>query len=248
MTAVTKFSFDTTFDMTDAPASHMPEQESAPPEPTFSAADLAAARAEGFDDGHRAGLAEGSAALEIAATDASNNIAAQLASLGPVCQTGLDRCRHDAIGIAKAVTRQTVELFAQDTALQVIEKVLADVLARVIDEPRVVIRVHNDILDSLQPRMSLVTAQCGFPGSVILLAEPGIQVPDCRIEWADGGAEYCHEEILTVIDDLIERYRAGIGADTPNSTDTQNDAATEPQRQTDAPPTEQIDIEEQPNG
>jgi flagellar assembly protein FliH len=246
MPAATKFSFDTTFDMADPVTGHPQEQESAPPEPTYSAEELATARAEAFSDGHQAGLAESNASLESATTRAMNDLATQLESLVPVFQAGLDRCRHDAIGIAYAVTRRTVEMSAQETALQVIESVLGDVLARMIDEPRVVIRVHNDLLDSLQLRLSSVTEKCGFPGSVILLAEPDLQFPDCRIEWADGGAEYSTEAVLTEIDAMIERYRAGIGVDAPDAAGT--DSSAGPQQPPDNPQTTRTDIEEQANG
>ena len=246
MSAVTKFSFDTTFDLSAPVGGHEQEQESTPPEPTYSAAELASARAEGFNDGHQAGLAESSTSLESATAQALNALATQLASLDPIWEAGLNRCRHDAIGIAQAVTRRTVELSAQETALQVIENVLADILPRVIDEPRVVIRVHNDLLDTLQLHMSSVTERCGFPGSVILLAEPDLLFPDCRIEWADGGAEHSSEAVWTEIDTLIERYCAGIGADFPDAAGT--DAGADAQQQPDISPTTQIDIEEQANG
>jgi len=243
MSTATKFSFDKTFDAIDPVARRKPEKETPPPEPTFSAEQVAAARAKGFDDGHKAGLAESASSLENAATQALQDIAAQLASLGPICQAGLDVCRRDAIAIAQAVARRTVEASAQETALRTIENVLAATLARLIDEPRVVIRVHNDLLDPLQTRMSSVTEKCGFPGSVILLAEPGLQIPDCRIEWADGGAEYSSHAVLSEIDTLIERYRAGIGTATANVAERDDDAV--PQRPTDI---SQIDIEEQANG
>lgn len=246
MSAATKFSFDTSFDLADPIAGHRQEQEAAPPEPTYSAEELAAARAEGFTEGQQAGLAERSASLENANVQALNEIATQLSTLVPICQTGLDLCRHDAVGIAQAVTRRTVERSAQDTALQVIENVLGEVLTRVIDEPRVVIRVHNDLLDSLQQNLSSVTQKSGFPGSVILLAEPDLQIPDCRIEWADGGAEYSSEKILTEIDALIERYSAGIGAAAPDATSPESSAV--PQQHPDTPQITQTDIEEQANG
>jgi flagellar assembly protein FliH len=248
MTTATKFSFDTTFDLSDQVSGHMPEQEVTPPEPTFSAAELEAARTEGFNDGHQAGLSESTSTLESAATQAMSDIALQLASLGPACQTGIDQCRHETIGIAHAVTRRMVEISAQETALQVIESVLSDMLARVIDEPRVVIRVNNDLLDTLQQRISSVTDKCGFPGSVILLSDPDVQLPDCRIEWADGGAEYSSEAILTEIDATLERYRAGIGTTAVDIADT---AAAETPQTPQTPDTHQtppIDIEEQSNG
>ena len=246
MPAATKFSFDTTFDLPDPLTGHAQEQDAPPPEPTFSKAELAAARAEGFKEGQEAGRAESNASVENAAAVALGRIAELLAGLGPVCQAGLDRCRHETVGIARAVARRTVERSAQETALQVIENVLGDVLGRVIDEPRVVIRVHNDLLDPLQQRMSHVTGKCGFPGSVILIAEPDLQRPDCRIEWADGGAEFSNEAILAEIDTLIDRYRAGIGADGMES-DTGADAA-EPQEIPDTTAPTDIDLEEQSNG
>jgi flagellar assembly protein FliH len=246
MPAATKFSFDTTFDPPDPVTGHAQEQDAPPPEPTFRKKDLAAARAEGFEDGKQAGLAESNASVENAAAEALSRIAEQLASLGPACQAGLDRCRHETVGIAQAVARRTVERSARETALQVIENVLGDVLGRVIDEPRVVIRVHNDLLDPLQQRMYSVTDKCGFPGSVILLAEPGLQRPDCRIEWADGGAEFSNEAILAEIDALIDRYLAGVGAD-GLETDNGADAANPRENPDTTAPTE-IDVEEQSNG
>jgi len=246
MSAATKFSFDTTFDAVRPVMRRKPEKETPPPEPTFSAEQVAAARAEGFDDGHKAGLAESASSLESAATQALDNIAGQLASLGPICQAGLDLCRRDAIAIAQAVARRTVEASAQETALRTIETVLADTLARLIDEPRVVIRVHNDILDPLQLRLSSVTEKCGFPGSIILLAEPGLEIPDCRIEWADGGAEYSSHAMLSEIDTLIERYRAGIG--TAATAIVEPDGDANPQQRTDFSQSTEIDIEEQANG
>ena len=246
MTAATKFRFDTAFDLADPVTGNFPDQETAPPEPTYSAEELAAARAEGFSEGHQAGLTESHNSLENTTTQALGDIATQLASLGPVCQTGLDRSRHEAIGIAHAVTRRTVEQAARDTALEVIERVLGDMLSRVLDEPRVVIRVHNELLDALQARMSSVTDNCGFPGSVILLAEPDLQYPDCRIEWADGGADYNTETILAEIDTLIERYRAGIGVDDIDAASP--DDGAEQQQESDMPQSNPSEIEEQANG
>jgi len=246
MPVATKFSFDTTFDLVDPATGHMPEPEAPPPEPTYSAEELAAARAEGFDDGHQAALAESNASLDRSAAQALSDIATQLASLGPVCRSGLDQCRHEAIGIAHAIGRKMVETSARDSALQAIEEILGAMLSRVLDEPRVVIRVHNDILDTLQDRMSSVTDGCGFPGSVILLSEPDMEIADCRIEWADGGADCSIGPVLAEIDTMIERYRAGIGTGGP-AADNADLKADQPQP-SDTPETNDNDIEEEING
>lgn len=212
MVAIRKFSFDQVFDSVDRPARRAPEKEAPPPEPVFSQADLAAARDRGFSEGREAGAADALASVENAAATALAQIGEALASLAPVVSDAVQRCRRDAVGIARTVTRKMVEQSASDSAMTAVEAVISKVLPRIIDEPRVVVRVSDDLLDPLQQRLSAVSKTCGFPGSLILLAERDLRRPDCRIEWSDGGAEYDSGKLWSEIDDIIERYRAEIAA------------------------------------
>ena len=211
MAVVKKFSFDRVFDAERAVA-RRPKKEAPPPEPTFSRAELAAAREQGFAEGREAGAAEALASIEQATAAALAEIGHALATLAPVVAGGVQRCREDAIGIARAAARRMGERAAGDAALTVVESVVAEILPRIVDEPRVVVRVNDTLLDALQQRVPAVAANCGFPGSLILLGERGLGRPDCRIEWADGGAEYDSARLCRDIDEIIDRYRAEIAA------------------------------------
>ncbi len=79
-----------------------------------------------------------------------------------------------------------------------------------MDEPRLVIRLHPEHLDALQAQMDELKGQSGYSGDVILLAEHDLAPSDCRIEWADGGAERNTQNILSEIDAAVERYKSGI--------------------------------------
>ena len=246
MAAVKKFGFDQVFDAPRESAPRKEKKETPPPEPTFSEADLAVAGERGFSEGREAGRAEALASIENAAAAALAQINQALAALGPVVGDTAERCRQDAIGIARAVTRKLIEPSARSSALTTVEGVIAEVLPRIIDEPRVVIRVSDELLDPLQQRLSAITANCGFPGSLILLAEGDLPRPDCRIEWADGGADYDSERLWKEIDGIIERYRAEIGA---GGTGAERTPDGDPgQAMIEADPAEQTDSEEQPNG
>lgn len=212
MVAIRKFSFDQVFDSVERPARREPETEAPPPEPVFSRADLAAARDRGFSEGREAGAADALASVEHAAATTLAQINEALAALAPALGDAVQRCRQDAVGIAHAVTRKMIEQSDSDSAMTAVEAVISKVLPRIIDEPRVVIRVSDALLDPLQQRLSAVSESCGFPGSLILLAERDLQRPDCRIEWSDGGAEYDSGALWSEIDDIIERYRAEIAA------------------------------------
>ena len=51
---------------------------------------------------------------------------------------------------------------------------LAAVITELIDEPRMVIRVADDDLDTLSEKIDTITTRRGFAGKVVLLAEPSV--------------------------------------------------------------------------
>lgn len=212
MVAAKKFWFDRVFDAEVRPARRETQKEAPPPEPTYTRAEIAAAREQGFVEGREAGAAEALASIESSAASALAEIGRALESLAPVIGEGLQRCRQDAIGIARAATSKLVERSAAEGALAAVENVVAEVLPRIIDEPRIVVRINDALLDALQQRLPEVATNAGFPGSLILLGERELKRPDCRIEWADGGAEYDTAGLWREVDEIIERYCAEIGA------------------------------------
>jgi flagellar assembly protein FliH len=230
MTSVTKFSFENSFDAVDLAERRVAEEAAPPPPPTYSEAELAAARCNGFAEGHEAGTAEALRSLENTVAQALGAISDQLGSIAPLYRGMLESSRAEAIGIAGAIARKFVAGQAVDGVLSAVESVIAAILPRVMDEPRIVIRVSDALLDPLRERIPAITGRSGFPGSLILLAEPALSGPDCRIEWADGGAEHDSGSLWSEIDGLIERYVAGIGIDDDSPASGAGDATAVPNR------------------
>ena len=48
-------------------------------------------------------------------------------------------------------------------------------------------------------------SSAGFRGKVVLLADDGLGASDCRLEWADGGAERKLERIWNEVEELVRR-------------------------------------------
>ena len=201
----TKFLFGTSFD----PAKADPE---VPPPPTFSEADLAAAREDGFRAGHAAGHDEMSRSVEQAAAAALAEIGARLADMNG----RFDEIRQAAIAsgveVVAATVRKLVPALAKRHGLSEIEGLVRDTLHALYDEPRVVIRAHDSVIDSLQERVDGMAAASGFMGKVVLFGDDQFSETDCRIEWADGGAERNLGELWRRIDAAIERVTDGNGA------------------------------------
>ena len=203
MVAIKKFMFDTEFLDDDA----VEEVEDAlPPPPTFSEAELAAAKAAAFAEGRKAGLTEASTASDRLAAEALEAIGKRLASLKAAHDAALDAARRSAVAVAAAIAGKIAPEVARKSAVESISALVAERLPDLMEEPRIVVRIATPQLDLVKARIEDTAKRIGFTGKFILLSEDGLDAPDCRIEWADGGTERIAPRIAAEIDKLVERF------------------------------------------
>ncbi len=231
MNTATKFQFDTDFDQQLQVEEAAERAEEAPPAPTFSEEDLAVAGAEGFARGRETGIEETLAGIENALAQTLAVIGEQLTAMSAVHTEAWATCQRHAVALSASITRKMVPELVRDAALETIQQRIADALPRLIEEPRVVIRVADEILDPLRDRIEKIAANAGFVGQCILLSEAEFDGPDCRIEWADGGAEFDSKRLWQEVDDAVERYFGGGPAQPAaeeNSSDGESNSASAP--------------------
>ena len=224
MGTATKFQFNRKFDEQPRVEERDVCAEEAPPQPTFFEADLAAAGAEGFDRGREAGKKEALNGIENALAETLAVIGEQLAAMSARHSEAWAACQRHALALSISITRKIVPELARKSALETIQQRITDALPRLVDEPRVVIRVPNEILDPLRDRIEKIAVDAGFDGHCILLSETGLTGPDCCIEWADGGAEYDSKRLWRSIDNAVEGYLFG-GSAQPEPTENPTEAA-----------------------
>jgi len=207
MTTLTKFSFDTSFD-SPTPLDESEIEATLPPPPVFTEADMARARAEGVAEGQALGLTQTTATLEAQQAAALEKLTACLAEIAPAYGTALDTARQEALSIVRAVIAKTVPEIARENAFALIETAIISIMPKLIDEPRAVIRVGDNLLDPLQDVIDEIKRKAGYSGDIILLSEAAFGPADCTVEWADGGAEYNQDEIWRDVNDAMDRYFA----------------------------------------
>ncbi len=103
------------------------------------------------------------------------------------------------------VVRKLFPSLAQRHGLDEVEGLVAECLGRLRDEPRVVVRVADELLDPLKAHMDRLSEHSGFEGRVVLLADEGLSDSDVRVEWADGGAERDSGRLWREIDEILAR-------------------------------------------
>ena len=204
MNAPAKFLFEDDFAVNAKPAKPMV---------SLAAHQSALARAE--EDGYRKGVAAAEAQIAGRTAAACERVAQTLAGL----TQGLDRIEGrleaESVEVAFAVARKLApELIATEPFSEV-AALAASCFRQLIAAPHVVVRVAEGIYESTHQRLEEIARMHGFDGRLVVLAEPGMALGDCRIEWADGGLSRDRASTEAAIGEAVTRYVAVRRGDTP---------------------------------
>lgn len=223
-----KFLFENCFDPSQPMEAEIEEEEIVPPPPTFSEDELALARAQGFAEGRNEGIAEMQASIDTRISTLMETMIEQLVALDSVQAKSLQASERRLLGIASTIAKKVVPTVVADAAETAVTELIGDCLPKLMDEPRVVIRIHATLMDQLRGTIDTLAAKSGFAGDIILLPEDDFSETDCRIEWADGGAEQSSAALWADIDKTLDTFLPAVATDTADAaatTDTETESA-----------------------
>lgn len=191
-----------------ADESAVEDVEPPPPPPSFTEEELVFARDAAFEEGRQAGMGE---ALE----QSERMIATALTALSDQMQTVFQRqeeandanarnAARVALAVLKKVLPATCEAYAFDEVTRVVEEVVVHIL----DEPRIIVKVAEPLVDAVHERLQAVCAAYGFEGRVVVQADVRLTPGDCRVEWTDGGAERDQARLMREVEATVERALA----------------------------------------
>ncbi|MBF0269073.1 MAG: flagellar assembly protein FliH [Alphaproteobacteria bacterium] len=219
MAQVRKFMFDLSFDkpvVKPQPKNVVEDVEEAsepepPPPPVFTEEELYFAREESYQKGREDGLREAEESRAFLESNAERAISEQLAGLFAAEKRSAEANQRASIQVAQALLRKLAPGLAKREGLGDIEGLLRDCLMRLGKEPRVVVRVAEELTEGVRAKIDGLVTESGFEGRVVVIGAPGLASTDCKVEWADGGAERDFERLLAEVDAVVERYLAPEG-------------------------------------
>ena len=209
MTDTTKYLFDTVFDSAVIGGASGAK--------LLTAREIQSLRDSAFAAGVSEGAARENAATEHRHSQALAAIAARLGAMAESQNQAMNHILNEATNLTLAITRKISPALVQHHPLVGIEAMIRDFLHQLIDEPHIVVRVPETLIDDLKQRIDDIADECGFGGRVVLIPDPVISGNDCHLEWADGGAVRNIETILNDIEIGINRMLddpAGLADDT----------------------------------
>lgn len=169
---------------------------------------IAAARAEGFQQG----LAEGERSATVRAAERIAQAAEQLASHTAALNASLDDSRHQtlasAVDLASVIARKLTSRLLQAQPTAEIEALIAECLASLDNVPHLVIRCAPDLADAVREIALARIATSGFTGRLVVLGDPEQALGDAKLEWVDGGIVREQAALEAEIDNRISAYLA----------------------------------------
>lgn len=196
-----RFLFDNVFDTGRAS-----RPEPAKPKPLYTDDDLAAARREGQEAGFRMGQEQAARQIDAQVATTLAAAAERLGGLERAMQASVEQIKADATQVALAAAGKLAPALIERQPLDELMQMVSDCLRQMPAEPRVVIRVADPLVDALQAHVQDMAAGIGFAGQLVLLGEDDIAIGDCRVEWADGGAERNLAALQGEIDAAVDRF------------------------------------------
>lgn len=203
---VEKFLFETTFDpgtdYTEKDAEDQDNQDSH----KFTQEDLDAARKEGFASGQENGIKESAESDDKHVADAMAEIQVQLKQLLEAQGEANSGAMQSALMVAVSITRKLFPYLEERVGLQEVERLVESTLSRLMDEPRIVVRVNMKMHELLEPSIDELSTRLGYEGQVVLLPDDSLKAGDCQVTWIDGSARRDPMEMWREIDAIIENH------------------------------------------
>ena len=202
--ALTRFLFDQDFSTEQSDMAVIPSADAEAVRASQTAEALAEAHARGYAEGLRSGVAEAKAATEHHVARVLDTLTGMFAELGTDLRQQEEEFGRQSAGIAAAICRKFLPSRYQDTAADEIATLLATLLPRITEMPKIVVRVAGSLVDPLAQRLSDVARAGGFAGTIETIADPDVAVGNCRIEWLHGGVVRDASVLWREVDALFE--------------------------------------------
>lgn len=227
---VRRFLFETSFDSGTGVEKEATQIGKQPPEPTFTQADLDAARQQGYRDGENAGKAATLGTIESTTAANLDAISAMLPALAAQQAAAHALLMQDGVRLAMTVIGKILPAFAARHGTAEIEALVADCLSRLPERPKISVYIPESAGDALSRSLDNLAETAAFDGRFIVHEDPAMGPADCRLEWGDGSAERNLDRLWADIETAADRYLASAedGTSDPESTESSNfDAAGE---------------------
>jgi flagellar assembly protein FliH len=175
-----RFSFDTVFE--DNGRVIAPVR----PKKSFTPEEVEAIRAECFAEGQRSTVAQAQEALAFAVSQIAGAAQGALGSLAMVAHEHRAGTARLALAAAGKIADAALARFPEAPAMAALDQLAREVEA----VPKLIVRASPDHLDAVQTALDGAATAAGYPGQIIVRADPALPAAAFVLDWGDGSAAF----------------------------------------------------------
>jgi flagellar assembly protein FliH len=174
--------------------------------PAAVAARVAEAEQQGYRSGFANGQAEATAETQRRLAVALDRISGAIGTIAAGLAQIEARMETEAVEVAIATARQLCAQLLQREPMAEISALMMDCFRHLVVTPHIAIRINDALYEQGRAHIEDLGRRHGFEGRLVILADPDIELGDCRIEWADGGVTRERAATDAKITELVNRY------------------------------------------
>jgi flagellar assembly protein FliH len=205
MTPHQRFSFDTEFDG-DGGIAHAPRTVKR----VYVPEEVERVRAQAFAEGERSGSVRAEQAVASALAEIADASRSALGRLAQLAHEQRSACAELALAAARVISGAALDRFPQAPAAAALEALAREIEAT----PRLIVRAAPDLVTRLQDTLDKTAAACGFPGQIVVKADPALPAAAFVFDWGDGRASF---DPAQAAERVAEALRTAVAAEAPHS-------------------------------
>lgn len=167
---------------------------------------MAEACCTAFEEGRAEGEAEARKGIELETRDQVGALLKCAEQLLNNVKLECDSIRREAIELAGTTATLLAGEMIERMPSAYLETLFAEALEHAGDAPHIALTVNDALVDTIQKTITLIAAERGYTGKIIVLGDPETRTGDCCLQWADGGISVNFEKTRNAIARIVQRH------------------------------------------
>jgi flagellar assembly protein FliH len=196
-----KFTFDTVFDDAGGVAFAL-----AQPKRAFTPEEVEQVRLQALAEGERSAVVRAEEAQAAALADIAKATRAALGALTALAHEHRTACAELAMAAGRTIAGAALAQFPEAPAAAALHALAREVEAT----PRLVVRTSADLVERIQAALERAAESCGYPGQIVVRADPALPRAAFMLDWGDGRAIF---DPIDAAERVAEALRTALAAE-----------------------------------
>lgn len=159
----------------------------------------------GFNEGHAQALKE----IEAQTNEALGHLQTAVQTLFEDRQTIEKNLEDQSVQLAHLIAKKLSSSLINKYPSEEIDKLILESLTTGYKEPKITIRVSNELIEPITEKIKQMASVAGFQGELQIIADPSFTIFDCAVEWPNGGLSRKIGDLEKQIQAKVENYING---------------------------------------